>query len=96
MDRPRIYIFSAPELAVSWQRTPHLGILLRSGAGVRLFLDPSERPSSVVLFSARMTALESLSHALRRREKLILCSIELSLDNYTGKLTFKGTKGGIL
>ena len=58
--------------------------------------DPSERPSLVVLFSAGMTALESLSHARRRREKLILCSRELSLENYTGKLTFKGTKGTIL
>lgn len=50
----------------------------------------------MVLFSARITALGSLSHALCKREKLIAGSRELSVENGTGKLTLKGIEETIL
>lgn len=50
----------------------------------------------MVLLSARITALGSLSCALRKREKILVGSRELSLENRTGKLTLKGIEGTIL
>lgn len=50
----------------------------------------------MVLFFARITALEGLSRALHKREKLIAGSRELGLENGTGKLTLKGIEGTIL